>query len=210
MQNSNALALELGHGILQLDLAIKPEVQLKLLAYLALLHKWNKTYNLTAIRDPQQMVSLHLLDSLSVMPYLHKGNWLDVGCGAGLPGLVLAMCLPDCHFDLVDSNSKKTSFVQQAIIELGLANAAVHCARVEAFQPVNKFDGIISRAYTELGEFIGNTRHLLLDKGRWFAMKGLPEKELQSIPPECRVEQMIPLAVPGLNAARSLVIVALR
>ncbi|HEU0188387.1 MAG TPA: 16S rRNA (guanine(527)-N(7))-methyltransferase RsmG [Gallionella sp.] len=200
------LAEELQRGIAQLGITLNTDAQGKLLDYLALLHKWNKVYNLTAIRDPQQMVSHHLLDSLVVMPYLWAGRWLDVGCGAGLPGLVLAVAQPDWQFTLLDSNGKKTSFVQQAVIELGLHNVSVHCARVEEWLPVERFDGIISRAFSELGEFLRSTRHLVAQQGRWVAMKGVPQQELAGVPDGCRVERIIPLQVPGLHAVRSLVI----
>jgi len=200
------LAEELQSGVAQLGITLSEGAQGKLLDYLALLHKWNKVYNLTAIRDPQQMVSHHLLDSLAVMPYLWAGRWLDVGCGAGLPGLVLAVAQPDWQFTLLDSNSKKTSFVQQAVIELGLQNVSVYCARVEEWQPVERFDGIISRAFSELGDFFRNTRHLLAPHGHWVAMKGAPQQELTEMPDGCRVERVIPLQVPCLHAARSLVI----
>ena len=199
-------AEELRCGIEQLGVVLGMDMQRKLLEYLALLHKWNRVYNLTAIRDPQQMVSNHLLDSLAVMPYLWKGRWLDVGCGAGLPGLVLAVAHPDWQFALLDSNSKKTSFVQQAVIELGLRNVSVHCERVEEWQAAELFDGIISRAFSELGEFLRSTRHLIAPHGRWVAMKGAPQQELAGVPHEYRVERVIPLQVPGLHAARSLVI----
>ncbi len=197
---------ELQQGIIQLDLSIDDETQKKLLAYLALLVKWNKVFNLTAIRDPQQMVSHHLLDSLAVLPHIVSGRWLDVGCGAGLPGVVMAIVRPDLQVTMLDSNSKKTGFVQQAIIELGLQNAQVKCARVEDFQPAEKFDGIISRAFTELGDFLRITRHLIKPNGRWVAMKGLAEQELPGVPTDCQIKSVIKLAVPGLNAARSLVI----
>lgn len=202
------LAEDLQHGSAQLGIALSIEAQHKLLEYVAMLHKWNRVYNLTAIRDPQQMVSNHLLDSLAVMPYLWAGRWLDVGCGAGLPGVVLAVAQPDWQFTLLDSNSKKTSFVQQVIIELGLRNVAVHCARAEEWQAAERFDGIISRAFTGLGDFIATTRHLMAPQGRWAAMKGIAEQELAGIPEGCSVEQVIPLRVPGLRAARSLVIAA--
>lgn len=201
-------AEELRQGIAELGIALGAEAQLRLLDYLALLHKWNKVYNLTAIRDPQQMVSHHLLDSLVVLPHLWAGRWLDVGCGAGLPGLVLAVAQQDWQFTLLDSNSKKISFVQQAVIELGLRNVSVHCERVEGWQTAERFDGIISRAFSELGEFLRNTRHLMALHGRWAAMKGAPVQELTGVPGGCRVEQVIPLQVPGLRAARSLVIAA--
>jgi 16S rRNA (guanine527-N7)-methyltransferase len=199
---------ELKRGSEELGISLSAEAQNKLLDYLALLHKWNKFYNLTAIRNPQQMVSHHLLDSLAVMPYLWAGRWLDAGCGAGLPGLVLAISKPEWQFCLLDSNSKKTSFVQQAIIELGLRNATVHCGRVEDWQPKELYDGIISRAFTELGNFLCSTRHLIAAQGRWAAMKGAPEQELAGLPSGCRVESVIPIHVPGLQAARSLVIAA--
>ena len=199
-------AEELQRGIAQLGIALDVDAQRKLLDYLALLHKWNKVYNLTAIRDPQQMVSNHLLDSLAAMPHLWAGRWLDVGSGAGLPGLVLAVAQPGWQFALLDSNSKKTSFVQQAVIELGLRNVSVHCTRVEEWQPAERFDGIISRAFSELGEFLRCTRHLMAPQGRWVAMKGAPQQELSGVPDGCRVERVIPLQVPGLLAARSLVI----
>ncbi|MCR4302848.1 MAG: 16S rRNA (guanine(527)-N(7))-methyltransferase RsmG [Gallionella sp.] len=197
---------ELRHGIAMLGITLSADAQSKLLDYLALLSKWNKVYNLTAIRDPQQMVSNHLLDSLAVMPYLWPTRWLDAGCGAGLPGMVLAVAQPDWQFTLLDSNSKKTSFVQQAVIELGLHNVSVHCARVEEWQPVEKFDGIISRAFANLGDFLRSTRHLIAPQGRWAAMKGVAEQELADVPEGCRIERVIPLQVPGLRAARSLVI----
>ncbi|MDD2914568.1 MAG: 16S rRNA (guanine(527)-N(7))-methyltransferase RsmG [Gallionella sp.] len=201
-----SLARELRDGIAQLGIALDAEAQDRLLDYLALLHKWNKVYNLTAIRDQQQMVSNHLLDSLSVLPHLWAGRWLDVGCGGGMPGLVLAVAQPDWQFTLLDSNSKKTGFVQQAAIELGLSNVSVHCGRVEDWQTDERFDGIISRAFSELGEFLRSTRHLIAPQGRWAAMKGEPQQELAGVPDGCRVEKIVQLCVPGLAAARSLVI----
>lgn len=201
-----SLARELELGIAELGLELNSEVMQKLLDYLALLQKWNKVYNLTAIREAGQMVSHHLLDSLAVLPHLWPGHWLDVGCGAGIPGLILAIARPDWKFTLLDSNSKKTSFVQQAIIELDLHNVDVCCARVEDLNSVEKFDGVISRAFAETADFVRLTRHLLADKGRWAAMKGTPEQELQRLPDDVVVERIIPLQVFGLNAARCLVL----
>ena len=200
------LVQDLASGIDSLGLELNQETQQKLLDYLALLQKWNKVYNLTAIRNAEQMVSHHLLDSLSVLPYLWTGRWLDVGCGAGLPGLILAIARPDWSFTLLDSNNKKTSFVQQAAIELGLKNVTVICARVEEMQANEKFDGIISRAFAETADFVKLTRHLLTEKGRWAAMKGTPDQELQRLPGDVEVERIIPLKVAGLDAARCLVI----
>ncbi len=200
------LAEELSQGILQLGLDIPVESQHKMLAYLKLLQKWNKVYNLTAIRSPEQMVMNHLLDSLAVLPYLWPGSWLDVGCGAGLPGIVLAIAQAEWEFTLIDSNSKKTSFVQQAIIDLNLANVEVYCARIEEWNTGKKFDGIISRAYAELPDFISTTRHLLAKEGRWVAMKGKLEQEADLLPAGVKIEKLISLQVPGLNAVRQLAI----
>jgi len=201
-----SLAKDLSDGISQLEISVAPKEQQKLLDYLALLQKWNKTYNLTAIREPAQMVSNHLLDCLAVVPHLWAGRWLDVGCGAGLPGIILAIVRPDWKFTLLDSNSKKTSFVQQASIELGLDNVQVKCERIEAWQDAEKFDGIISRAFTEASSFVTQTRHLLKKDGRWVAMKGAPEQELSCLPENVSVEQIISLKVPKLEAARCLVV----
>ncbi len=202
--------MELATGIKQLGLDISAAAQQDMLRFLALMQKWNKVYNLTAIRSPEQMVTHHLLDSLAVAPHLWSGRWLDVGCGAGLPGLMLAMARPDCQFVLLDSNSKKTSFVQQAIIELGLKNAEVFCARAEEWEPNGRFDGIISRAFAELADFVAATRHLLADGGRWVAMKGHLEHDVKALPADVQVGQTITLQVPGLNAARHLVILKTR
>ncbi len=201
-----SLAQELAQGVAEQGLEISLEKQQALLEYLALLQKWNKVYNLTAIRNAEQMISHHLLDSLAVLPHIWPGRWLDVGCGAGLPGLVLAIVRPDWQFTLLDSNSKKTSFVKQAVIELGLHNVTVYCARVEELKADEKFDGIISRAFAETADFVALTRHLLADKGRWAAMKGAPEQELQHLPGDVVVERVIPLTVSGLDAARCLVL----
>ncbi len=200
------LASVLSRGIAQLGLDIAPETQQQLLHYLVLLQKWNKVYNLTAIRDPQQMVSHHLLDSLAVLPHLWPGRWLDVGSGAGLPGLVLALMQPDWTFTLLDSNSKKTSFVQQAVIELKLSNVSICCARVEEWQAPEKFDGIISRGFAETADFTYWTRHLISAQGHWVAMKRKPGQELERLPPDVQFEKLIELQVPGLDVARCLLI----
>ncbi|MEQ1741517.1 MAG: 16S rRNA (guanine(527)-N(7))-methyltransferase RsmG [Candidatus Nitrotoga sp.] len=198
-------AKDLALGIMQLGLDVKPEVQGKLLTYLELLQKWNRVYNLTAIRQPEQMVMSHLLDSLAVLPHLWPGRWLDVGCGAGLPGLILALMRPEWTFVLLDSNSKKTSFVRQAKIELELHNVNIYCTRVEAWQTEEKFDGIISRAFAETAKFVMLTRHLLDQEGRWVAMKGVAQQVQERLPNAIKVERVIPLQVPGLAAARCLI-----
>jgi len=200
------LVQELKQGIAQLGLDIPEVAQQNMLIYLELLQKWNKVYNLTAIRQPEQMVTHHLLDSLAVLPHLWAGHWLDVGCGAGLPGLVLAMARPEWKFTLLDSNSKKTSFVQQAIIDLKLSNVKVCCVRSEEWEPDEKFDGIISRAFAELADFIAATQHLLADRGRWIAMKGHMKRELKMLPAHIKIEHTISLQVPGLKAVRHMVV----
>ncbi|MDD4977975.1 MAG: 16S rRNA (guanine(527)-N(7))-methyltransferase RsmG [Gallionella sp.] len=203
-----SLDAALRSGVAEMGIAMTQSQHETLISYIALLHKWNKVYNLTAIREPLEMISHHILDSLSVLPYLWPKNWLDVGCGAGLPGLVLAVMRPEWQFTLLDSNSKKTGFVQQAIIELGLKNVSVHCARVEEFMVEERFDGITSRAFTELGDFIEMTQHLVAEQGRWAAMKGIAEKELQTVPEGYLVDRVISLHVPKIKAARSLVVVS--
>lgn len=193
-------------GAAELGLALDELTQAQLLAYVELLLKWNKVYNLTAIRDKSEMVSHHLLDSLAVVTHLWPGRWLDVGCGGGMPGLVLAIVKPDWQFTLLDSNTKKTGFVQQAVIELGLKNVSVHSGRVEDWHPDYKFDGIISRAFAELGDFLAVSKHLIAPNGRWAAMKGQPEPELAGITKGFEIENIVSLKVPGIEAARSLVI----
>lgn len=193
-------------GAAELGLALDARTQSQLLAYVELLFKWNKVYNLTAIRDKSEMVSHHLLDSLAVVPHLWPGRWLDVGSGGGMPGLVLAIVKPDWQFTLLDSNTKKTGFVQQAVIELGLKNVSVHSGRVEEWRPEYRFDGIISRAFAELGDFLAVSRHLIAPDGRWAAMKGQPEPELAGVKKGFEIEKIVSLKVPGIEAARSLVI----
>ncbi len=205
---SEELAEQLRQGIAALALDVPAATQQDMLRYLALLQKWNKVYNLTAIRNPEQMLTHHLLDSLSVVPHIWRGRWLDVGCGAGLPGLVLAMARPECQVVLLDSNSKKTSFVQQAIIELQLQNAQVFCARAEDWGRGETFDGIISRAFAEMADFVSATRHLLAAGGRWVAMKGHVGQELKALPADIHIDQTIALQVPGLQGTRSLVILS--
>ncbi|MFA5370417.1 MAG: 16S rRNA (guanine(527)-N(7))-methyltransferase RsmG [Sideroxydans sp.] len=192
-------------GLAEIGLELDADTQRKLLAYLVLMRKWNKTYNLTAISDENEMVVHHLLDALGVLPYLWSGRWLDVGCGAGVPGAILAIAKPEWGFTLLDSNRKKTSFVQQAVIELDISNVKVHTGRVEDWETPDRFDGIISRAFADLGKFIQLTEHLLAERGCWAAMKGRLE---DGLPQDCKVVRRIQIHVPGLSAARSLVIVA--
>lgn len=195
---------KLAQGLAALHLALDDGVRQKLLDYLALLEKWNKVHNLTAVRDPLDMVTLHLLDSLSVLPYIHGERLLDVGSGAGLPGIPLALALPELQVTVLDSSHKKTSFLRQAKAVLGIANLTVVCGRVEQYQPPAKFDVIVSRAFSDLAEFVRLTHHLRADAGVWLAMKGVhPYDELARI--EGLVAEVLPLQVPGLDAQRHLV-----
>jgi 16S rRNA (guanine527-N7)-methyltransferase len=201
-------AEQLERGIAALGLAIDQATQMRLLDYTALIGKWNQVYNLTAIREPEKMVSHHLLDCLAVLPHIAPRRLLDVGSGAGLPGIPLALALPGIHVTLLDSNHKKCAFLRQAVLELGLKNVDVCSERVETWKPQEKFDVIISRAFSELAEFVRLTRHLLAPGGVFAAMKGLnPHEEIEKLPEGCQALQVLPLSVPGLEAGRHLVIV---
>jgi len=198
---------QLEAGANALGLALDAGQQAKLMQYLGLIQKWNHVHNLTALRDPQKMLTHHLLDSLTVLPHVCVSRLLDVGSGAGLPGIPLAIARPDWEITLSDSNHKKSSFQQQAVIELGLSNVRVIPGRAEDIQPGQKFEGAISRAFSEIANFIACTRHLLATSGRWYAMKGVrPDKELAQLPDGVEVERVVPLAVPGLDAQRHLII----
>lgn len=200
----------LSAGIAEMRLDVPAEAQHKLLAYLTLLQKWNKVYNLTAVRDPLEMVTLHLLDSLSVLPYVKAKNLLDVGSGAGLPGIILAICQPALQVTVIDTVQKKAIFMRQVKGELGLDNLQAVHERVENFKPAEKFETIISRAFSEIALFVKLTQNLLTHNGQWLAMKGqVPQHELTKIELESleiRVQQIIPLTVAGLNAERHLVV----
>jgi 16S rRNA (guanine527-N7)-methyltransferase len=203
-----SIADQLQRGLIALGLTLERETQQRLLDYVALIEKWNRVHNLTAIREPQKMVSHHLLDSLAVAPHLHAERLLDVGSGAGLPGIPLALANAQMQVTLLDSNHKKAAFLNQAVMELKLKNAEVCGERVESWQTQNKFDVIISRAFSDMGEFVRMTRHLLAPGGTFAAMKGLhPYEEIEKLPPECKVRQVLPLAVPGLEGARHLVLI---
>jgi 16S rRNA (guanine527-N7)-methyltransferase len=195
----------LAAGLAELGQALSEEAQGKLLAFRDLLLKWNKTYNLTALRDPAQAISHHLLDSLAILPHVGAGNLLDVGSGGGLPGIPLAIAKPELSVSMVDTVQKKATFLQQAAIELGLKNVTVNHARVEKIQ--GQYAQISSRAFAEIGLFVSLTRHLLAPDGRWLAMKGArPDDELKALPADITVEAIIPLTVPGLDAERHLII----
>lgn len=200
-------AMQLTRGLATLGIDLPAPTQEKLLAYLALLQKWNKTFSLTALRDPSVAVSHHLLDSLAILPFVAAGPLLDVGSGGGQPGIPLAIVRPDLRITLLDSNSKKTAFLQQAAIELGLPNIAVHCGRVERYQPPVKFAAIVSRAFSELADFVTLSRQLLAPEGRWLAMKGVwPYEEIARLPSDVAVEAVHRLEVPGVEGERHLVV----
>ncbi len=202
------LGRRLEKGVAELGLSLGRDGRNKLLQYLALLEKWNQVYNLTAIRDREKGVSGHLLDSLAVIPYVTGTRVLDVGSGAGFPGIPLAVARPDIQVALLDSNHKKAAFLRQAVADLELKNASVVCERVEAWQAAEKFDCIISRALAEITEFIALTRHLLAPGGVFAAMKGVyPFEEIERLPPAFRLRQVHAFAVPGLDAERHLVLI---
>ena len=198
---------QLQQGLAQMGIALPSAAQEKLLAYAALLYKWNKTFSLTAMREEEKAVSHHLLDSLAILPFVAGGNLLDVGSGGGMPGIPLAIACPELQVMLLDSNSKKTAFLRQAAIELGLSNVAVHCGRVEQYDPAIRFAAITSRAFAELADFVSLSGHLLADGGSWLAMKGVwPEGEIARLPSAVRVECVHRLAVPGVDGERHLVV----
>lgn len=196
---------ELRQGLAALGLVLAAGQQQALLGYLGLLAKWNRAYNLTAVREPAVMVRRQLLDSLSISRWLGDGPVLDVGTGAGLPGIPLAIAHPRVRFSLLDTNSKKTRFVRQAVGELGLANVEVLQSRVEALQRTGHYATITSRAFASLADMVRLSRHLLADGGCWLAMKGTdPVGEIAALP-DGIVAETIALAVPGETAARHLV-----
>lgn len=177
----------------------------RLKQYVALLHRWNKTYNLTAIRDPRQIVSLHIFDSLAVAPYIEGENCLDVGSGGGLPGIPLAIMQPQRSFTLLDTNGKKTRFMQQAVIELGLKNVNIVHSRVEIWQTEHQFDTIISRAFASIIDFITTSSLHLSKNGQLLAMKGqFPKSELSTLTDEFFVAFSKTLLIPNISGNRCI------
>lgn len=207
--NRGQLTHMLVDGARALPMALSDSQVAQLIDYLALLTKWNAVYNLTAVRDPAQMVTQHLLDSLAAVPaFAEAQNVLDVGAGGGLPGIVLAIARPDLQVAMIDTVHKKTAFLTQAKAELHLANVAVHTARVEQLQVPQKFDVITSRAFAELSDFVRWSAHLLKDGGRFIALKGvMPNEEIARLPAGWKVSGVQSLRVPGLDAERHLVFI---
>lgn len=203
---TDALAAPLGRGLETLGLAASPDQIRQLLDYLALLERWNRVYNLTAIRDPAAMVSQHLLDSAAIIPYIWGNHLLDVGTGAGLPGIPVAILCPQREVLMLDANAKKTRFVQQVIAALGLENARVVHSRVEAYRPGEGFETITARAFSSLAELLQRVHHLCVKRGIVLAMKG-PRggQELAELPAGFTLLDSQALAVPGLEARRQVI-----
>lgn len=198
---------QLSQGLQALGLALTAEQARQLLDYVALLQKWNKTYNLTAVREPERMVTHHLLDSLSILPYITGATMLDVGSGAGLPGLPLAIARPQLAVTCLDSNTKKTRFMIQAGASLGLQNLRVVHQRVEQFHPREKFATLVSRAYASIADMLSATKQLCVPGTRVVLMKGVyPQQELQALPTGFRLASADALQVPGLQAQRHVVV----
>jgi len=193
----------LQQGLQELNLSFDECKIESLLAFIKLIEKWNKAYNLTAVRDRESMARLHILDSLAILPYIHGGRVADIGTGAGLPGIPLAIFLPEVDFTLLDANAKKTRFVQQAVLELQLNNVTVQHCRVEQFQPQFAFSTVIMRAFAGMQKIMLLTRHLLAEDAVLLAMKGQnPEQELMEI---SETYTLIPVTVPGIEAERCLI-----
>lgn len=204
-----ALARILANGINELQLDLNQQQQEQLLDYLALLFKWNAVYNLTSVRDPMQMMTHHVLDSLAAVPaFAGAASVLDVGAGGGLPGMVLAIAKPGMKVSMIDTVHKKTAFLTQVKAELGLANVTVHTKKVQDLEVATKFDVITSRAFADLSDFVNWSGHLLAEGGQFIALKGTaPPEEQERLPAEWKVTELRPLQVPGLQAERHLVFI---
>ncbi|MGZ8223358.1 MAG: 16S rRNA (guanine(527)-N(7))-methyltransferase RsmG [Methylobacter sp.] len=191
------------NGITSLNLNITDEQVDQLLSFIKLIEKWNKAYNLTAIRDREEMARLHILDSLAIVPHIEGKRIIDIGTGAGLPGIPLAICLPEIGFTLLDSNAKKTRFVQQVVLELKLKNVEVLHSRVETYHPEQAYDAVLTRAFAALPDIVRLTAHLLNKDGVLLAMKGQNmEAELEQIAAK---KSVISVSVPGTDVERCLV-----
>jgi 16S rRNA (guanine527-N7)-methyltransferase len=198
-----SLARPLSQGLAELELKLAPAASENLLAYLDLIQKWNRVYNLTAVCEPARMLPQHLFDSLAIVPRLSGSSLLDVGSGAGLPGIPVAIARPRLPVTLLESNHKKAAFLRQAAIELRLDNVAVACERAEAWETSHRFDLVVSRALADLPEFIRLAGRFVAPGGALAAMKGVyPYDELAQLPPGWGVTEAVALKVPGLNAER--------
>ena len=198
-----SLAQPLAQGLAELGLKLAPDANESFLAYLDLIQKWNRVYNLTAVREPARMLPQHLLDSLAIVPRLSGASLLDVGSGAGLPGIPVAIARPRLPVTLLESNHKKAAFLRQAAIELHLDNVTVACERAEAWETAQRFDLVVSRALADLPEFIRLAGRLVAPGGALAAMKGIyPYDELAQLPPRWSLKEAVALKVPGLRAER--------
>ena len=198
--------VRLSSGCDELGLHLSEQTQTRLLEYVSLLNKWNKAFNLTAIRDPEQMVIRHVLDALTVLPFLDDKPVLDVGTGGGIPGIIIALCRPDQSITLLDSNGKKTRFLRQAKNQLGINNVEVVQSRAESYSPPVLFDRIISRAFTALDNMVSWCEPLLAQHGVFLAMKGMyPEPNQKPLPSGWQIKEAIPLDVPFTEEQRHLV-----
>lgn len=203
------VATRLEEGVRSLGIELPPGAEARMLAHLDLVSRWNRVHNLTAVRETDQMVVLHVLDSLSLLPHLAGAHSVaDVGTGPGFPGIPLAMARPDLRVTLIDSSHKKCAFLEQARAELNLDNVAVVCARVEQWQPPQGFDAVVSRAFAELSDFVAQAAHLVAPGGRFLAMKGVyPYEEITRVPASHRISGVVELRVPTLEARRHLVFI---
>jgi len=198
---------QLAQGIDHLHIELPEDGVERLLRYVSLLGKWNRVYNLTAIREPGKVVTHHILDSLAVLPYINAVTIADIGSGAGLPGIPIAVARPDCRIALVESNHKKCAFLRQAMTELRLSNVDVVTERAEKWHPPAPYDLVISRAFADLAGFVEVASHLCKGDGALAAMKGLyPDEELAQLPSQVQLHGVERIDVPGLQAARHLVI----
>jgi 16S rRNA (guanine527-N7)-methyltransferase len=204
-----SLEAQIAEGLAAMGIDLPAPARARLAQHLELIAKWNRVHNLTAVRETDQMVVLHLLDSLSALPHLEGAETiLDVGTGPGLPGIPVAIARPDARVTLLDSSHKKCAFLQQAKTELALDNVTVVCDRVEQWQSDTKFDAVVSRAFSDLGDFVTQARHLVAPGGRLLAMKGVyPFDEIARVPDTHRVARVLELHVPKLDAKRHLVFV---
>lgn len=199
-------AEKLAAGLCELRLELPASVQARALDYLTLLEKWNRVYNLTGVRDPREMVTRHLLDSFAIIPFVAGPRVLDIGTGAGLPGIPLALALPDMGFVLLDSSAKKVQFVRQVVTKLDLENVTVVCQRTQQYTPTARFDTVVTRALASIKEILTMARTLCTRGGRVLIMKGVfPTEELAEMPGGYEIVQVVPLRVPGLRARRHLV-----
>jgi 16S rRNA (guanine527-N7)-methyltransferase len=208
MGKARSLTDRLANGVAEIDIGIDQQRQHAMLAYLDLLKRWNRVYNLTAIKGDTELLTRHLLDSLSIVPYLHGDRVIDIGSGAGLPGIPVALACPQRQVTLIDSNAKRCRFLRQVKAQLKLQNVSIVQQRAESYRSDEKFDSLVSRAFSSLMSFIASSQHLLADGGQFIAMKGQwPEDDSTELPDGFMITDVIKLKVPGLSENRHLVVV---